>query len=166
KKGILKGTQLSYIGDGNNVAHSLLYGCAKLGVNLTVAAPGRYQPKQEIVKEALRMAQVSGAKMVLTDNPSVAAKAADIIYTDVWTSMGSEAEYKKRKKDFQAFQVNKELISSAKPDCLIMHCLPAHRGEEITDEVIDGPNSVVFDQAENRMHVQKAILLMLLGGDR
>ncbi len=166
KKGILKGAHLSYIGDGNNVAHSLLYGCAKLGVNLTVAAPQKYQPRPEIVKEASTLAQISGAKIALADNPSAAAKAADIIYTDVWTSMGSESEYKKRKKDFQGFQVSRELISSAKPDCLIMHCLPAHRGEEITDEVIDGPNSVVFDQAENRMHVQKAILLMLLGGDR
>ena len=164
KKGALKGLRLSFIGDGNNVAHSLLFGCAKLGVNLTVATPLKYKPDQSIFAEAEHLAKVSGAKISLSDNPSSAAEAADVIYTDVWASMGKESEYKKRLKNFQEFQVNKKLVSKALPDCLIMHCLPAHRGEEITDEVIDGANSIVLDQAENRMHVQKAILLLLLGG--
>ncbi|MBL7091822.1 MAG: ornithine carbamoyltransferase [Candidatus Omnitrophica bacterium] len=165
KKGSLGGINLAFIGDGNNVAHSLLYGCAKLGVNLTVATPGKHKPKEQIFAEALELAKASGAKIVLSDDPSAAAGGADIIYTDVWTSMGQEAQCKKRTRDFQGFQVNQKLVSLAKPDCLVMHCLPAHRGEEITDEVIDGPNSIVFDQAENRMHLQKAILLFLLGGD-
>ena len=164
KRGNLSGLNFAFIGDGNNVAHSLLYGCAKLGVNLTVATPAKYRPRKEIVAHALEMTKTSNTKIVLSEHPSSAVAGADIIYTDVWTSMGQEQEYKKRKKDFSGFQVNQKLISLAKSDCLIMHCLPAHRGEEITDEVIDGPNSIVFDQAENRMHVQKAILLLLLGG--
>ncbi|MBN2097845.1 MAG: ornithine carbamoyltransferase [Candidatus Omnitrophica bacterium] len=165
KKGYLKGINLAFIGDGNNVAHSLLYGCAKTGVNLTVASAPKFEPKSEIVRQAQEMAQSSGAKISLTNQPQAAASGADIIYTDVWTSMGKEAEYKRRKKAFQKFQVNQELVALAKPDCSVMHCLPAHRGEEITDAVIDGAHSIVFDQAENRMHVQKAILLFLLGGD-
>lgn len=162
KKGNLGGINLAFIGDGNNVAHSLLYGCARLGVNLTVATPGKHKPEEQIFAEALNLAKASGAKIILSDDPSAAAAGADVIYTDVWTSMGQEAQYKKRTKDFQGFQVNQKLLSLAKADCLVMHCLPAHRGEEITDEVIDGPNSVVFDQAENRMHLQKAILLLLV----
>ena len=165
KKGNLRGINLAYVGDGNNVAHSLLYGCAKIGVNLTAATPKNYEPNKEIFKEALNIAQTSGSKIALTNNPSLAVEEADVIYTDVWASMGQEAQRKKRKKDFKDFQVNQRLLSAAKPDCLIMHCLPAHRGEEITNEVIDGPNSIVLDQAENRLHVQKAILLLLLGGD-
>jgi len=164
KKGRLSGINVAYVGDGNNVAHSLLYGCAKLGVNLAVATPKKHRPDESIFNEALGLAGVSGAKIVLSDSPASAVSGADIIYTDVWTSMGQEAEYKKRCREFKAFQVNQGLVSSANPDCLVMHCLPAHRGEEITDEVIDGSHSIVFDQAENRMHVQKAILLMLLGG--
>ncbi|MCQ9208453.1 MAG: ornithine carbamoyltransferase [Omnitrophica bacterium] len=165
KKGSLAGINFSFIGDGNNVAHSLLFGCAKTGVNLNIATPVKYKPKSEIVTEALEIAKGSGAKIVLSDNPSAAVGGADVVYTDVWTSMGQESECKKRKKDFQGFQVNQKLISLAKSDCSLMHCLPAHRNEEITDEVIDGPHSIVLDQAENRMHVQKAILLLLLGGD-
>lgn len=164
KKGVLKGVKLAFIGDGNNVAHSLLFGCAKLGVNLTVATPKKYKPKEEIFLETLEIARICGTQLTLSDSPQIAAEGADVIYTDVWASMGQEKELKQRKKAFQGFQVNQKLISLAKLDCLVMHCLPAHRGEEITDEVIDGPNSVVFDQAENRMHVQKAILLLLLGG--
>lgn len=162
KKGRLKGVDLAYIGDGNNVAHSLLYGCAKLGVNLTVATPSSHKPKDSVLSEACAIAKTSGAKIATSNNASNAAEEADVIYTDVWTSMGHESEYRKRKRDFRDFQINQKLLSKAKSDCLVMHCLPAHRGEEITDEVIDGPNSVVFDQAENRMHVQKAILLWLL----
>ncbi|MBL7085066.1 MAG: ornithine carbamoyltransferase [Candidatus Omnitrophica bacterium] len=164
KKGSLKDINLAFVGDGNNVAHSLLFGCAKTGVNLTVATPAKYKPKREIVIEALEIAKATGSKIVLSDNPQAAVKGSDIVYTDVWASMGQESEYKKRVKDLQDFQLNQRLISKASSDCLVMHCLPAHRGEEITDEVIDGPNSIVFDQAENRMHVQKAILLLLLGG--
>ncbi len=163
KKGSLSGINLAYIGDGNNVAHSLLYGCAKLGVDLTVATPKGYQPKKEIFTEASKIAKTSGARIALTDEALVAVKEADIIYTDVWASMGRETESRKRKKDFSGFQVNQKLVSLAKSDCLVMHCLPAHRGEEITEEVIDGSHSIVFDQAENRMHVQKAVLLFLLG---
>jgi len=164
KKGKLAGLKFAFIGDGNNVAHSLLYGCAKLGINLTIANPAKYKPKKEVVDEAIGLAQDSGAGITLSDDPSNAATSADVIYTDVWASMGQEAERKKRLKAFKNFQINQKLISGAKADCLVMHCLPAHRGEEITDEVIDGENSIVFDQAENRMHVQKAILLLLLGG--
>ncbi len=163
KRDSLSGVNLAYIGDGNNVAHSLLYGCAKVGVNLTIVTPKKYKPKQSIFAEAQEAAKATGAKITLSDNPAEAAGGADVIYTDVWTSMGHEQEIKKRAKDFQGFQVNQKLLSLAKSDCLVMHCLPAHRGEEITDEVIDGPHSIVFDQAENRMHVQKAILLLLLG---
>lgn len=162
KKGRLSGINLAFIGDGNNVAHSLLYGCAKLGVSLTVATPTRHKPNQSIFSEAKQSAKTSGARIMLSNDPPAAAKDADVVYTDVWASMGQEAEYKERCKDFHGFQVNRRLLALAKPDCLVMHCLPAHRGEEITDEVIDGPNSIVFDQAENRMHVQKAILLWLL----
>ncbi len=164
KRGSLSGINLVYIGDGNNVAHSLLYGCARIGVNLTVTTPAKYRPKEEIYNEALEIAKASGAKIALSNGPADAAGGADVIYADVWTSMGQEKEFKKRARAFQGFQVNQKLLSLAKSDCLVMHCLPAHRGEEITDEVIDGPNSIVFDQAENRMHVQKAILLLLLGG--
>ncbi|MFC1632069.1 ornithine carbamoyltransferase [Candidatus Omnitrophota bacterium] len=164
KKGALKGVKIVYVGDGNNVANSLLSGCAKLGLNLTVTTPAARQPNQKIFTQCLELAKGSGAQLTLSNDPAQAAKDADILYTDVWTSMGQESDYKKRRKDFCGFQINEKLTSVAKPDCLIMHCLPAHRGEEITDQVIDGPNSVVMDQAENRMHVQKAILLLLLGG--
>jgi ornithine carbamoyltransferase len=165
KKSNLSGINLVYVGDGNNVAHSLLYGCAKLGVNLTVVTPKDYTPQERILNEALEIAKSSGAKIVLSDNPAASVEGADIIYTDVWASMGHEKEVKKRSKAFHGFQVNQELLSLATSACLVMHCLPAHRGEEITNEVIDGTNSVVFDQAENRMHVQKALLLRLLKPD-
>ena len=161
----LKGTNLAYIGDGNNVCHSLLYACSQLGVNLKIATPVNYQPKAQIIEEAKELAVKSKASISLNNNdPKKAAKDADVIYADVWTSMGQEAEQEKRIKDFADFQVNKKLVSLAREDCLIMHCLPAHRGQEITDQVIDGKNSIVFDQAENRLHVQKAILVLLLGG--
>lgn len=165
KKVNLPGIKLAYVGDGNNVSHSLLYGSAKLGVHLTVCTPQKYQPKKDIVAFAQDLAKNSGAEISLTDEPSSAVGGADIIYTDVWASMGQESEYKKKVKYFKGFQVNPKLLSLAKADCLVMHCLPAHRDEEITDEIIDGPSSIVLDQAENRMHAQKAILLLLLGGD-
>ncbi len=162
KSQVLNGVKLAYIGDGNNVLHSLLYGCSKMGVDVSIATPKGYAPNKDILKQTINYASAQGGKIKLYDNPRLAVKDADVIYTDVWASMGQESEAKKRKKDFKGYQVNSKLLSLAKPDCIVMHCLPAHRGEEITDEVIDGANSVVFDQAENRLHVQKAILLMLL----
>ncbi len=163
KKGRFKGIKLAFIGDGNNVCHSLLYGCSKVGLDLSISTPKGYEPKKEVLEPSLIEAAKSGTKIEVTNDPHNAIKDADIVYTDVWISMGKEQEYKKRLKAFRSFQVNLDLLKGAKSDYLIMHCLPAHRGEEITDEVVDSPQSIVFDQAENRLHVQKAILLLLLG---
>jgi len=157
-----KNITLAYVGDGNNVCHSLLWACAKLGINMNVATPRGYEPNAGVVKTAGSQAKDSGAKINLFYRPQEAVNSADVIYTDVWASMGQEKEAEKRKRDFKDFQVNKKLASLAQKGCLIMHCLPAHRGEEITDDVIDGKNSIIFDQAENRLHVQKAILVKLL----
>lgn len=154
---------LAFIGDGNNVCHSLLYGCSKVGLSLNIATPEKYAPKDSIVREALSFAKISGAKIQLFNEAKQAVKGAGVIYTDVWASMGQEKESGKRYSHFKRFQVNKRLLTQAKKGCLIMHCLPAHRGQEITDDVMDSPNSIVFDQAENRLHVQKAILILLLG---
>ena len=164
KCGKLKGITFAYVGDGNNVCHSLMYAAAKIGMNLNIATPKKYSPKKEIIQEALDIAKKTGSEISLSNNPKDAVGDSDVIYTDVWVSMGKEKEAWKRKMAFGKFQVNKKLLSLAKSSALIMHCLPAHRGQEITDEIIDGPNSIVFDQAENRLHVQKAILLALLGG--
>jgi len=159
----IKGIKLAYIGDGNNnVCHSLLFACPKVGINIVVASPKNYQPPKEVLDEAIRISKITGSEVSLLDEPFLAVKDADIIYTDVWTSMGKEKEAKIRKRVFKRFQVNRNLVSLAKKNCLIMHCLPAHRGEEITDEVIDSKNSIVFEQAENRLHVQKAILIKLM----
>jgi len=163
KKGKLKGLKLAYIGDGNNMAHSLLHGCSKVGMNISVASPKAYKPKEEIVNNALRNAKVMNSKVEILDSPEEAVKDADIIYTDVWASMGQESETLERKKIFAQYQVNEKLVKNAKEDYLFLHCLPAHRGEEVVNEVIDSPNSVVFDEAENRLHVQKAIMVMLMG---
>jgi ornithine carbamoyltransferase len=157
-----KGFTLAYVGDGNNVCNSLLYACSKLGMNMSVGAPKGYEPDEKVLKESKAMAEKENATINLFNDSTEAVREADVIYTDVWTSMGQEKEAEKRKKIFKEFQVNKKLVNLAKPGALIMHCLPAHRGEEITDEVIDGKNSIVFDQAENRMHVEKAILIVLL----
>jgi len=162
KKGGLKGLKLAYIGDGNNVCNSLLYICAKLGVNMAVAAPKGYGPDKKVAESAARTAAVSGGKIELTSDPEKAVSGADVIYTDVWTSMGQEKEKAKRLKAFRGFQVNGKLCSKADRGHIIMHCLPAHRGEEITEECMEGGHSVVFDQAENRLHVEKALLLLLL----
>lgn len=162
KKGKFKGIKLAFIGDGNNVCHSLLYGCSKVGIDLSIATPKGYEPKRDIIESALVEAARSGAKIEIINDPFKAVADSDIVYTDVWVSMGKEPETKRRLKAFRSYQVNSGLIKVARPDCLIMHCLPAHRGQEITNEVIDSPQSIVFDQAENRLHVQKAILLMLL----
>ena len=155
-----KGKTLAYIGDGNNVCNSLLYCCSKIGINMNVAAPKGYEPSRLVLKES---AKEKGIKINLFSQPGDAVKSVDVIYTDVWASMGQEKEAEKRKQVFKKFQINKNLMKLAKKRVLIMHCLPAHRGEEITDEAIDSQNSIVFDQAENRMHVQKAILIKLLG---
>lgn len=164
KKKTFKKLKFAYIGDGNNVCHSLMFAAAKMGMNLTIATPKGYEPRKEIVKLAFEDAKKTGIEIDILNDPVIAAKDADVIYTDVWASMGQEKEIKKRKKVFRKFQVNQPLVALAKKDVIVMHCLPAHRGEEITDEVIDGAHSVVFDQAENRLHVQKAILALLLGG--
>ena len=162
KKGNLKGLKLAYVGDGNNVAHSLLYGCSKVGMNISIASPNGYKPKEEIVNASLNTAKSMNSKVEIVDNPEEAVKDADIIYTDVWASMGQESESNERKKIFNKYQVNEKLVKLAKGGYLFMHCLPAHRGDEVVDEVIDSPNSVVFDEAENRLHVQKAIMVFLM----
>lgn len=162
KRGTLKGLTLAYIGDGNNVLHSLIQGCVKVGMNITYSSPSGYTPLDSVVKEACEEAKITGSKIYAAKDPVEAVKNADVIYTDVWISMGQEDEKAKRLADLKAYQVNTELLKHASSEVLIMHCLPAHRGEEITDEVIDGPNSIVFDEAENRLHAQKAIMKLLM----
>lgn len=157
---------LTYIGDGNNVCNSLIFACSKLGININIATPKGYEPKPEVINESRLIAKIKGSNINIYNDPILAVKEADVIYTDVWASMGQEVEAEERKKAFKDFQINSNLVKNAKESVLIMHCLPAHRGQEITDEVIDSPNSVVFDEAENRMHVQKAILIKLLGERR
>ena len=154
--------KLTYLGDGNNVCHSLLLGAAKSGCSITTATPLGYEPNPEILKLAEEDGKETGSRFHFTDEPSEAVKEADAIYTDVWASMGQEQEKEERAKTFVPFQVNKELMAKAKSDAFFMHCLPAHRGEEVTDDVIDSSQSVVLDQAENRLHIQKAIMLLLL----
>ncbi|OGC12133.1 ornithine carbamoyltransferase [candidate division WOR-1 bacterium RIFOXYA12_FULL_52_29] len=160
----LRSLKMAYIGDGNNVCHSLMFAAAKVGINLTVATPKGYEPKGEIVLRALEDARHAGIEIAILNDPVVAARGADVIYTDVWASMGQEKEKTRRAKTFLPYQVNAELAQLANPNYIFMHCLPAHRGDEVTDTIIDSPNSVVFDQAENRLHVQKAILVKLLKG--
>ncbi|MFQ6058101.1 MAG: ornithine carbamoyltransferase [Anaerolineae bacterium] len=162
-RGELKGLRLAYVGDGNNVCHSLLFGTSKVGMDIAVATPPGYEPDAAVVERAREFAAQSGSQVLLTHDPVEAARDAHVLYTDVWASMGQEAEREVRLKIFPPYQINAALVAQARPDVLVMHCLPAHRGEEITDEVIDGPHSVVFDQAENRLHAQKAILVSLMG---
>ncbi|GAB7387989.1 ornithine carbamoyltransferase [Bacillaceae bacterium] len=162
-KGAWEGVKIAYVGDGNNVAHSLLLGAAKMGMTVAVATPEGYECAGDVVNIAREAAAASGGEIVLTHDPREAVAGADVIYTDVWTSMGQESEREERLRAFRNFQVNGELVRHAKEDYIFMHCLPAHRGEEVTAEVIDGPHSVVFDEAENRLHAQKAILVALLG---
>ncbi len=162
-KGSLNGITLTYVGDGNNVARSLMFVAAKLGVNFTIATPPGYEIEAEYVDLAQQFAAASGARLTFLHNPIEAVSGTDVIYTDVWTSMGQEAEAQKRLAVFPPYQINDELVSHAKPDAIVMHCLPAHRGEEITDSVADGPHSVLFPQAENRLHAQKGILALLMG---
>lgn len=162
KKRTLRGLKLAYIGDGNNMAHSLLHGCSKVGMDISIASPSGYKPLDFVVNESKANAKYMGSKIEIFDKPIDAVKNADIIYTDVWASMGQEKEAEERKKKFAGFQVNAEMVKQAKEDYLFMHCLPAHRGEEVTDEICDSPNSVIFDEAENRLHVQKAIMALLM----
>ncbi len=162
-KGHLDGLKLAFIGDGNNVCHSLMLICAILGMDMAVGCPAGYEPKKEIQEQALSLAQVTGSRLTVTAEPAEAARSADVLYTDVWASMGQEEEAAARKKVFQPYQINAALVAKARPDVIVEHCLPAHRGDEITDEVIDGPHSVVLDEAENRLHAQKALIVELLG---
>jgi ornithine carbamoyltransferase len=160
--GRLKGLKLAYIGDGNNVAHSLLLGCSRLGINISIATPEGYAPKAGIVETAKTLAQDTGAQIEITCNPLDAVVAANAVYTDVWASMGQESQAAERRTQFAAYQVNEALMKEARTDAIFMHCLPAKRGEEVTDGVIESAQSVVFDQAENRLHTQKALLLSIL----
>jgi ornithine carbamoyltransferase len=162
KKEKLEGLKLVYIGDGNNMAHSLMFGGAKMGMHVVICSPSGFEPDPEITRLSRIDAAKTGASITIQDDPAEAVQTADIIYTDVWTSMGMEEEYEQRLKSFSRFQVNSSLLEKAKDDLLVMHCLPAHRGEEITDDVVDGPRSIVFDQAENRLHVQKAIMALVI----
>ncbi|MFD1739642.1 ornithine carbamoyltransferase [Bacillus salitolerans] len=163
-KGKLTGLKMCYVGDGNNnMTHSLIEGAVKAGMHMSVASPMGYEPNKGIVNRALEAAKQMGSSIVITDDPVEAAQDADVIVTDVWTSMGMEDEYEERMQIFQPYQVNAELCQHAKKDYIFLHCLPAHRGEEVTEDIIDGPHSVVFDEAENRLHAQKAVLKALLG---
>lgn len=159
----LKGLKLAYIGDGNNMAHSLMYGCAKTGMHFSIAAPKGYEPDPAVAKTAAQDAKATGASITVTDNVFDAAKDADIFYTDVWASMGQEAERETRMKAFGAYQINRELLKSAAPRAIVLHCLPAHRGEEIAEDVMEQNANVIFDEAENRLHAQKAILALTMG---
>ena len=161
-KGVLKGLKLAYIGDGNNMAHSLLHGCSKVGMDIAVASPDGYTCGEKFVNEAKAAAEISGSKVLMTSDPIEAIKDADVVYTDTWASMGQESEKEIRAKIFAPYQVNKDLFSYAKKDAMFLHCLPAYRGYEVTEDVIDGPNSYIFDEAENRLHAQKAVLVKLM----
>ena len=155
--------KLAYIGDGNNVAHSLVVAAAHVGMDVVVASPTNYEPSGEAMKIATEIATQNGSTVTFTNDPFEAAKDADVIYTDVWTSMGQEEESAKRLKDFEGFQISEELVAKAKSDYMFLHCLPAHREEEVATTVIDGDNSYIFQQAENRLHAQKAVLVSVLG---
>ncbi|HTX44223.1 MAG TPA: ornithine carbamoyltransferase, partial [Methanocella sp.] len=159
RKGRFAGLKFAWIGDGNNVCNSLVLASAMMGMKMIAACPPGYEPDAGV----LELARSMGGEPVVTDDPKAAAKDADVLYTDVWVSMGDEAEKEKRQKDLGGYQINMELVKRAKKDCIVLHCLPAHRGEEITDEVIRCPNSAIFDEAENRLHTQKALLVKLLG---
>jgi len=162
KKGKLEGLKVAYIGDGNNMLHSLMMGASKLGMHFASASPEGYDPDAEQVRISREYAAETGAKIDILRDPREAIEGADVVYTDVWASMGFEEEQKEREKAFHDYQVNEALVKYAKPDYLFMHCLPAHRGEEVSEGVIDGPNSVIFDEAENRLHAQKAIMAAIM----
>lgn len=161
-KGTPAELKLAYVGDGNNVCHSLLFGCAKTGIHISVASPDEYKPEQEIVTLARQDAEKNKSRIEILTDPTEAVDGADVIVTDVWVSMGQESAAAEKAKIFTPYQVNHTLVQHAKPDFIFLHCLPAHRGEEVTSDIIDGPHSVVWDEAENRLHTQKAILALLL----
>lgn len=161
-KGKLEGLKFAYIGDGNNMAHSIMYGCAKAGLNCSIATPSSYACDAEVVENAKADFKKSGKNLVITTDPVEAIKDADVVYTDTWVSMGQEQEKAERQKVFAPYQVNKELFAKAHEDAIFMHCLPAYRGFEVTEDVIDGKNSVIFDEAENRLHAQKAVMATLM----
>jgi ornithine carbamoyltransferase len=158
------GKKFVFVGDGNNVCHSLMFFAGKVGMNFVANTPKGFEPDKNVFKSALAAAKKMGSTVEVINDPKEAVKGADVVYTDVWTSMGQESEKENRLKSFKSYQVNKKLMSLANADALFMHCLPAHRGEEVTDDVIDSKNSVVFDEAENRLHTQKAVMLTLMGG--
>jgi len=162
--GELHGRKIAYVGDGNNMAHSLMFGAAKVGMDIAVASPAAYTVKPHYVELARRDAAAAGTSIVLTTDPREAVAGAAAVYTDVWASMGQEAEAQQRLQAFHGFQVDAALMAAARPEAVFLHCLPAHRGEEVAAEVADGPQSRIFDEAENRLHVQKAILMWLMGG--
>lgn len=162
-KGQLTGLKLAYIGDGNNVSHSLLIGCSKVGMDISVGCPSGYEPNEDILAMAIENSRASSCHVSVTNSPIEAIKDADIVYTDVWASMGQEDESSVREVAFASFQINSQLFTHANPDAIFLHCLPASRGKEVTADIIDSPNSVVFDEAENRLHVQKAIMALLMG---
>lgn len=162
QKGKFAGLKMAYIGDGNNVAHSLMIACAKMGMDIAIGSPKGYEPDAQVTEAVLGFAAESGAKVLITNDPVEAIKDADAVYADVWTSMGQEEENEIRLKAFEGFQINDELVKHAKSDYIFLHCLPAHREEEVSSSVIDGPNSAVFEQAGNRLHAQKALLVEIL----
>ena len=166
KKGTLKGLKLAFVGDGNNMAHSLMIGCSKLGMDVAIASPDGYKPNPVYTAWSVANAERHGSKVTICSDPLEACKDADVLYTDVWASMGQESEAEKRREAFKGFQINAECLSVAEKDAIFLHCLPAHRGEEVTSEVIDGKHSVVFDEAENRLHAQKAVMALLMGGGK
>lgn len=161
-KKTLEGLKFTYIGDGNNMANSIMYGCGKMGIDCAIASPEGYMPDAQVIENAKEDFKKSGAKLLITEDAVEAIKNADIVYTDTWVSMGQEAEKAERIKVFMPYQIDEELFKKAKEDALFMHCLPAYRGYEVTSEVIDGKNSVIFDEAENRLHAQKAVMAMLM----
>ena len=167
KKGTLKGLKLAFVGDGNNMAHSLMLGCSKLGIDVAIASPDGYKPNPVYTAWAVANAEAQGSKVTVCTDPLEACKDADVLYTDVWASMGQEGEAEKRREAFGGvYQINENALAVAKPDAIFLHCLPAHRGEEVTADVIDGPHSVIFDEAENRLHAQKAVMSLLMGGGK
>ena len=163
KKGTLKGLKLAFVGDGNNMAHSLMIGCSKLGVDVSIASPDGYKPNPVYTAWSVANAEKHGSKVTICTDPLEACKDADVLYTDVWASMGQEAEHDERKKIFKDYQVNEELLKVADKRVIVMHCLPAYRGEEITDDVLEAYADVIFDEAENRLHTQKAIMALTMG---
>lgn len=164
KHGRLAGLKWAYVGDGNNMAHSIMYGAATMGMHVAIAHPRGYAPDPDVTTRTREIAAASGGSVLITEDPAQAAADADVVYTDVWASMGQEDEHAERLARFDGFQVNNQMMAGARPSCIFLHCLPAHRGEEVAAEVIDGPQSVVFDQAENRLHAQKAVMVRLMGG--